>query len=173
MWGGCFLWSGATPFRWCALYFSYAKADYVFEIPDIPVNDVNIQQKTSQPHFTFKHRENKLPTLISDPRSTIGITYFPSAPPCCCTVSKLNLRDRSPVLQQKTSEYLGRGIVSQILHRAQGPWPMYKVYCSTPRRRSQCLKAWPRPPLQLRKQARSQFGVCRRCEALDGWKSSG
>ena len=53
MWGGCFLWSGATPFRWCALYFSYAKADYVFEIPDILVNDVNIQQKTSQRHPIF------------------------------------------------------------------------------------------------------------------------
>ena len=32
----------------------------------------------------------------------IGITYFPSALPCCCTVSKLNLRDQFPVLHHKT-----------------------------------------------------------------------
>ena len=64
-----------------------------------------IQRRQAKPHFTFKHHKNKLPTLISDPRSTIGITYLPSALPCCYTVSKLNLRDRSPVLQQKTSGY--------------------------------------------------------------------
>ena len=64
---------------------------------------VPYKNEGSQSLFTFKHRENKPPTPISNPRSTIGIAYSPSALPCCCTVSKLNLRDQSPVLQQKRS----------------------------------------------------------------------
>ena len=64
---------------------------------------VPYSKKRSQLDFTSKHRENKPPTPISGSRSTIGIIYFPSALPCCCTVSKPNLRDQFPVLPQNVN----------------------------------------------------------------------